>query len=352
MAVLVQMLLMYLTNGVHKHGSDLWMGGEAVVYVMQADQFTYLLGNPIAELHGLLRALTVLWVALLFASPLLLLLTGIPRAAIASLFVGMHLGMAVTMRIDLFPIVVVVGFIPFFQTPVWDAAERAAARLGWSTPLARWRTRLDSLTSALPSRPASLRRRGAFERFRGSRTGSLTAGLARGRVLFTTVLPYVFLVLIVLSSAQAVGYADTPDPAEDVLDTTNMDQSWRMFAPDPTHTTRWFVVSGTLENGTERDVFRGGAVEYDRPARAETTYPTARWRKYLSNVYSTDNENHRSYLANYLCAEWNRTHETGVENVTVSQLYERTDPYNGTVEAEGRVELIEYDCSGELVQNE
>jgi hypothetical protein len=352
MAVLVQMLLMYVTNAVHKHQGDLWMSGEAVVYVMQADHFTYLLGNHLAEFHGLLRALTVLWVALLFASPLLLLLTGVPRAALASLFVGMHLGMAVTMRIDLFPVVAVVGFVPFFQTPVWDALDRAVARLGWSAPLASRRARLESRTRDLLSLEPSLPRPIASERLDGLRDADLTAGFARGRALFSTVLPYVFLVLIVLSSAQAVDYAEAPDPAEEALDVVEMDQSWRMFAPDPTYTTRWFVAPGTLENGTERDVLRDSAVDFERPARAEATYPTSRWRKYLTNVYSADNEKHRSYLANYLCEDWNRTHEVGVENVTVYQLYERTDPYNGTVEAGGEVELIEYDCSGEFVQNE
>ncbi|WP_435073226.1 HTTM domain-containing protein [Halorubrum sp. HHNYT27] len=352
MAVLLQMLVMYVTNAVHKYGGDLWMSGEALVYVMQADHFTYLLGNHLAEFHGLLRALTVLWVALLFASPLLLLLTGVPRAVLASLFVGMHLGMAVTMRIDLFPIIVVVGFLPFFQTPVWDALERALARLGWSTSLSRWRARLESLVRYLRSLEPTLPRPTAPGRLDGLRGTDFAAGFTRGRVLLSTVLPYVFLVLIVLSSAQAVDLAEVPDPAEEVLDVVEMDQSWRMFAPDPTYTTRWFVAPGALENGTERDVLRDSPVDFERPARAETTYPTSRWRKYLTNVYSADNENHRSYLANYLCEEWNRTHEVGVETVTVYQLYERTDPYNGTVEAEGTVELIEYDCSGEFVQNE
>ena len=125
-----------------------------------------------------------------------------------------------------------------------------------------------------------------------------------------------------------------------------------MFAPDPIHTTRWFVAAGTLEDGTERDVLRDSAVDFDRPARAETTYRTSRWRKYLNNVYGADNEAHRSYLANYLCGDWNRTHETGVENVTVHRAYERIHPSNGTVEAANEFEVIEYDCSGEFVQNE
>jgi hypothetical protein len=352
MGLLLQVLAMYLTNAVHKLDGDLWMSGEAVVYVMQADQFTYLLGNHIAEFHGLLRVLTVAWVGLLFASPLLILSTGFPRAAVASLFVGMHLGMAVTMRIGIFPVVVVVGFVPFFQTPVWDAAERVVDRLDGRGALARWRSRVADGGGALASLDASLARSvtpGPLDRLRES---GLPASLGRGRVLVTTVVPCVFLVLMVLSSAQAVGYADTPDPAEEVLEGVEMDQHWRMFAPDPAYTTRWFAAPATLEDGTTRDVFRDAPVSLDRPARAETTYPTSRWRKYLSNVYTTDNENHRSYLANYLCDDWNRTHETNAETVTTYQMYERVDPVNGTVEADGEVEVIEYDCSGELVQNE
>ncbi|TKX61399.1 HTTM domain-containing protein [Halorubrum sp. ASP1] len=352
MAVLLQILVMYLTNAVHKFASEPWMSGEAVAYVMQADQFTYLLGAYLADFTGLLRVFTVLWVALLFASPLLLLLTGLPRAGLASLFVGMHLGMAVTIRVGLFPIIVVVGFIPFLQTPVWDALKRVADRLNLSAPLARWKARSESLARTALSAGPSLPRPAASERLDSVRGSDLGAGLARGRVLFTTVLPYVFLVLILLSSAASVGYAEVPEPADEALDAAEMDQSWQMFAPDPIHTTRWYVAAGTLEDGSERDVFRDAPVTFDRPARAETTYPTSRWRKYLKNVYGADNENHRSYLANYLCGEWNRTHETAVENVTIYQSYERTNPYNGTVEAANRFELIEYDCSGPFVQRD
>ena len=351
MGVLLQMLVMYVTNAVHKLEGDLWLGGEAVAYVMQADHFTYHLGNHLGQFPALLRAATFVWVGLLFASPLLIVLTGVPRAAVASLFVGTHLGMAATMRIDLFPVISVVGFLPFFQTPVWDAAERALDRFGPSAILSRWRARLESAGGTLASLDASLSRPTRNGRLAGLGDG-VRAGVDRGRPLFSTVVPVCFVVLIVLSSAQSVGYGEVPDPGEEVLEVVEMDQHWQMFAPEPVRTTRWFAAPGTLENGSERDVLHDGAVSLDRPPNVDETYPTARWRKYLSNVESGANENHRSYLANYLCEEWNRTHATDVENVTVYQLYERTDPYNGTVLADGRFELIEYDCSGEFVQND
>ncbi|ELZ40217.1 HTTM domain-containing protein [Halorubrum tebenquichense] len=351
LGLLLQMLVMYVTNGVHKLEGDLWMGGEAVAYVMQADHFTYLLGDHITAFPGLLRAATYVWVVLLFASPLLILLTGFPRAAVASLFVGTHLGMAVTMRIDLFPIIAVVGFVPFYQTPVWDAAARAVARFGPSAALDRWRARLESVGGTVASLDRSLLRPTRGDRLAGLSAG-VRAGVERSRPLFSTVIPVFFVVLIVLSSAQSVGYGEVPDRGEEVLEAVEMDQHWKMFAPEPVRTTRWFAAPGVLENGSERDVLHDGEVSMDRPPDVDATYPSARWRKYLSNVYSGDNEKHRSYLANYLCAEWNRTHATGVENLTVYQLYERTDPYNGSVQAANEFEMIEYDCSGEFVQNE
>ncbi|PSQ54744.1 HTTM domain-containing protein [Halobacteriales archaeon SW_8_68_21] len=351
LGVLLQMLVMYVTNGVHKLEGDLWMGGEAVAYVMRADHFTYLLGDHITAFPGLLRAATYVWVVLLFASPLLILLTGFLRAAVASLFIGTHLGMAVTMRIDLFPVIAVVGFVPFYQTPVWDAAERAVDRFGPSTALDRCRVRLESVGRTLSSLDASPPRPTRSDRL-ASLSRGVRAGVERGRPLFSTVIPVFFVVLIVLSSAQSVGYGEVPDRGEEVLETVEMDQHWRMFAPEPVRTTRWFAAPGVLENGSERDVLHDGEVSMDRPPDIDATYPSARWRKYLSNVYSGGNEKHRSYLAHYLCAEWNRTHATGVENVTVYQLYERTDPYNGSVQAANEFEMVEYDCSGEFVQNE
>jgi hypothetical protein len=89
-----------------------------------------------------------------------------------------------------------------------------------------------------------------------------------------------------------------------------------------------YSAPGHLENGTEVDtlhesdvIFEPGTTadeSFKRPGNIEGTYRSARYRKYLMNVQFTDNENHRSYFANYLCERWNRQHETTVESVKVS----------------------------------
>ncbi|MFC6765885.1 HTTM domain-containing protein [Natrinema soli] len=341
MAVLLQMLLMYVTNAIHKTRSDVWMGGDALIEVFQADHLTILLGNVIAEQFLLLRVASYVWMTLILLSPLLLVLTGYRRATLASCFVGMHLGMLVMLKIGIFPLISVAGLILFYPSVVWDRLETVGARVGLSSSLRRGMTRLqrNAPRLSLPLLPADR-----------DPLPSLTAVTSRSHVLFSTIVPWLFLALVVLSNAEAVDYTEVPDPAENVLDTAHAGQSWRMFAPDPTSDARWLVVPSELENGEKIDVYQGSAVDWDRPPSVENTHETARWRKYVSNMRYADNENHRSYYANYLCGQWNASHEIGVERVTVYGLTDKAAPYEEPDIA--KYELLEYDCSGEFIQND
>jgi len=342
MALLLQVVFMYVTNTVHKFRGDMWMNGEALVYILSADQFTILLGNVIADYHTLLELFNYLWIALILISPLMFVLPGRARTILPTLFVGMHLGMLVSMRIGLFPLIVTAALLPFYPPLVWDAVSDLAARTGISNAIQTYRDQAGSLfpDASLPT--VSLH---------SINTPDFSVIVTGGRTMFFTVVPYFMLALVIMSNAQALDYAEVPDPGDQVLETTQADQSWRMFAPDPARTTRWFSAAGEYENGSEIDVLHGSKVDFERPDNVEDTYDTARWRKYLSNVYSAGNENHRSYLANYLCDRWNENHRTDVESVAIFQMYERVDPYAGETEAEGRVTVIDYDCSGEFVQS-
>lgn len=338
-AVLLQVVLVYATNAVHKTRSDVWLGGDALVAIFRADHLTILLGNALADQFVLLRAFSYIWMALILLSPLLLVLTGYRRAIFASCFVGMHLGMLITLKIGLFPLISVAGLLLFYPPVVWDRLAALATRAGVAPVL---RGGLTGLQQTVPQPSVSP----VAETWADRRT--LTAVASRGRMLFSTVVPWLFLVLVVLSNAEAAEYTEVPDPAEDVLETVQAEQSWRMFAPNPTSDARWLVVPGDLENGSEVDVFQNAAVDWDRPPSVEGTYETARWRKYVSNMRYADNENHRSYFANYLCGRWNASHDVGVERVTVYGLTDRAAPYD---EPDiNRHELLEYDCSGTFVQ--
>lgn len=339
-AVLLQVVLMYATNLVHKTRSEQWMGGDALVHVFTADQFTVLLGNVLAEQHELLRALGHLWMVLLVAAPLLLLLTGVPRAVLTTLYVGMHLGMLVTMQIGLFPLIVVAGLLPFYPPTVWDALTTSATRLGFDPD--RRHRRVEWIATRTPSVPAL-----SVAGLRGLRERA--APLARARIIFSTVIPLVVLLLIVLGNVQAAGVAEMPDPVERTIDATKTEQTWRMFAPKPTQTTRWYVAPGTLSNGSSVDALNGGRVTWDRPAAVEKSFPTARWRKYLSNVRTIPNEHYRSSLARYLCHRWNRAHDTHLESLSIYYLADHAGPFDDAPQI-SRHDLQSHDCTAPAVQ--
>nr|WP_249361372.1 HTTM domain-containing protein [Haloterrigena sp. H1] len=344
MALLLQVTVMYVVNAIHKSRGEMWFNGEAVVYVFSLDyQFTFLLGDVLAGYPELLRVMTYVWAALLLSSPLLIGLTGRPRAALATAFAGMHLGMLVTMRIGIFPLVVVTALVPFYPPVVWDGVTALATRIGLTAPLCGAMSRLrvilpkgptiDGLPTAAPA-PQQL----------------LTVGVARGRALFSTILPWLFLTLVLLSNAQAVGYTEVPEPGDAALEATETYQSWKMFAPEPLGTDGWFLAPAELENGSEVDALHRSAISWGPPSSHEDVYPTTRWRKYLANVWGGDNENHRSYLANHLCERWNDDHETDLERLDLYYMAQPSEPYNET-EPVNSIKLQEYRCDGEFIQD-
>lgn len=117
-------------------------------------------------------------------------------------------------------------------------------------------------------------------------------------------------------SARASGFLYSPADDVDrrwIGNLTRLGQKWSMFAPYPRRMTGWFVAVGTLEDGTEVDLYRhvilgedSPAVSWDRPDRCIDNYPGPRWRKYLLKLPSRDNRKYRFLLNKYLAREWKR----------------------------------------------
>jgi hypothetical protein len=328
-ALLLQVVAMYATNGAFKLGGDLWLRGVGLEYVFSLGQFTVLLGDHLAAYPGLLRVLDYLWLAAITASVLLVLLTGLWRAAFAGLLMTMHLGMLVTMRIHLFPLTSVVALVPFLPAALWDRLLAALAGRRSVAVGHRW-TR--HLAGALPVVTVS----------------EVPTRLERWKGRLLAVVPLVFLVLVVLWNLQVLGVGEVtgrevlPEAAEPALDITRTDQYWNMFAPDPLATDGWLVAPGRLENGSQVDAFHGGAVEWDRPPDISSTYPTARWRKYVVGLWRADTADREQFAA-YLCRRWNDRHDTELERVAVYYV-EQPTRIDAAREPTERVRLEAHAC--------
>lgn len=302
-ALLLQVVVMYTTNAAFKLSGDVWLSGDGLEYVFSLGQFTVLLGDSLGAYPILLHVLDYLWLALIVCSFLLIVLPGRWRTGFVGLLMTMHLGMLLTMRIDLFPLISVAALLPFLPTSFWD---RVVPRLAHRGPVVAVRRRGETLAGILPVVTVS----------------DVSPLVRRWKARFMTVVPLLFLVLIVLWNVQFLGYAEVSghdvvsEQAEPVIEITRTDQYWNMFAPDPLSTDGWVVASGRLENGSWVDAFHGGPVQWDRPDDISETYPTARWRKYLVGLWRDDTAD-RHYFADYLCRRWNSQHDTELENVSV-----------------------------------
>ncbi|WP_211694219.1 HTTM domain-containing protein [Natronomonas salina] len=315
--VLLQPVVVYLANAAFKLRSDAWTGGTAVRTVLELEQFSVLLGPHLTAFPGLLMAITWLWVAMLVASPLLLVATGRRRTLVVAAFAVAHLGMLATMRLGLFPLVVGALLLLYLPPSVWDRIERG--------PVARWNVSgtlhrtLDGLSPATsPVRlPPEVRR--------------------LGRITATAILAVV-LVVSVLWPAAAVGVVDTTQ-YESVPDPDGY--TWKLFAPEPPSHTRWFVAPATLESGGEVDALDGSAVEWGPPADAAETYPGTLWHRYLAEVrWASHGE--RVYLAEHLCRRAEGSTDAEVTAVTL-YVVEQPVPSAGGGEPE-RTELVSHDC--------
>ncbi|KTG09984.1 hypothetical protein AUR64_10270 [Haloprofundus marisrubri] len=325
-ALLIQVVLVYAVNAVFKLRGDLWLDGEAVRYVLSLEQFTILFADTVAQYPALLHAVDLLWLGLVIASPLLLVFSGRLRTVLVSLFVGMHLGMLLTMRIGIFPLISITALLVFLPSPAWDWLT---AR--FSGPVVRMAGRL-----GLASRLDQLRRRSTPTASLGSRLTALRRWTRRTARVVVAVL----LAAILVWNAMAVGLVSPPggdDPAVNPADNT-----WNMFAPHPPTADWWYVAPGELQSGERVDAYYLSSPVEQRPGTWEM-YPSARWRKYMEGFRYSDDDRSRRAFASYLCSRWNRTHDEKLTNITLSYV-EQPTRFDGPEPTTQR-ELLVYNCS-------
>lgn len=321
--VLLQVVTVYTVNAVLKLRSDLWTRGEAIEYVFSLEMFLVLFGDVLAEYPDLLAVFDWLWVALVAGSVLLVVLSGWLRAAFAALFAAMHLGMLATMQLGLFPLISVAALLPFVPSVVWDRIPSREDVPGIrSLPTARWECSLRETLPlvTLPSPPEPVRR--WWHRV-------VSGGLA------------VTLVVVLVWNAATVGAIAIP--ADAPVD-SDPDPRWNMFAPAPLQTDAWFVAMGTLDSGERVDAFRGGPFSWEKPSDVSESYPSARWRKYLTNLEEADSPALSSRFAGYLCERWDDRRESTLRNVSVYAMFQPTR-LDGP-EPTRRVHLAEQSCAG------
>ncbi|HYE07064.1 MAG TPA: HTTM domain-containing protein [Planctomycetota bacterium] len=286
-ALMLQVCLVYWCTGVFKSHPVWTQDGTALVYLFQSEYATPLGASGLAW-PGLLRLLSFAALHLELFGPLLLF---VPwrrdwfRAAAVVAFVAMHLAMAATLHLGIFPLVSVVAWIPFLPAGCldrmarWFAASRHADALG------------QEAFAPADGRPLAASRGRGWIAWGGDATVVILlvlVGLWNIRTLAPRQVPWL-----------------VPEPAGALLRLVKLDQRWRMFAAKPPTSNRWISIPARLQDGREVDLARAdGEPAFRAPARSFTEREGMRWIKYRE--YIRRSARGREWYARYLCEEWRR----------------------------------------------
>ncbi|WP_336328359.1 HTTM domain-containing protein [Halovenus sp. HT40] len=332
--LVLQVVIVYVVNATHKLDSEAWRAGTAVADVFRTEQYTYLLADWIGEWlvgSGLLTLGTYAWFALLLASPLLLLSTGRLRTGLVSAFILFHAGMLLTLSVGHFPLVSITGLLVLYPSSAWDWLAHAGRRIqSHVEPLSIGAGVVDSTADRWNSLSRPVRQRG-----RSLRSAVPKPVRHTTRRLVLSGLPAIIVVFSLLSAAGAAGVVDTPDSADSAVETADLGQDWRMFAPDPPDHSWWIATPATRPDGSSVDAFHDESLAPDSPAQADRM-ASFRWRKYFQKIRHEEGSIHHAEYARYLCANRN------IDSVAIYHGYQSTDP--GRTEFGGET-LASFECT-------
>lgn len=330
--VLLQPVVVFTSNAILKHRGETWYSGEALEIALLNDTMRVHIGNTLIEYPSLLTVLNYGWVLLLAGSTLFLLATvGWLRALAALAYLSAFVGMLTTTAVGLFPLVLMASVLPYLTTPFWDALAKRVP--------SEWSDRLPDREQLGPfSRPPVERRLQQRLRERGY---PMLVEYPRSLL---TMLGLMVLVWMLLFAATDVTSHDVPDE----IDYSHLDQqSWGLYAPDPTEGYTWYVVEAELADGSTVDALSNGEADFDRPPDGSAAYETFRHRKFMGLVWdSSRNETDPQIAEQYgvwACNQADSNHDGQVDRVTVYRMYQES-PLDGEYEESIRSVAIEREC--------
>jgi hypothetical protein len=291
----LQLVALYWVSAVAKLQSPWWTSGQALSQAFAIGRYQTGLGQWLVRFPSLLEFGTFAVLAFELCAPLLVFFSSAWRPArglVVTSFVGLHLALALLLRLGLFPAVAIAAWLTLLPPTAWEGLERS---LGPGT-----------LGGAL-----------------GPEAG---ARLPRGRPLLATWLVAFGLTLVLLFNLTVVApRVPVPQLAVWGARALGLQQYWSLFSPNPVTpfvlTDGWVELQATLEGGSELDVLSSGVpLRTTRPESVADTFANRRWRHYVANVllpWPPRSEQGRTVEASreawlrWRCDDWNAHHAPG-----------------------------------------
>ena len=334
-AVLLQLAMVYLFSVVLKSGAEWVPDGTAVYFALNIEEFAKPIGLWIRQFPSLMKFITLsTWYFEAIGPVLLFVPVGFVFFRILCIlgFVGLHVGLFLSLELGIFPFVSSSCMIPFLPAEVWDWLETSNLALLASVRLKLNKFHLFVKTKVKASDMATKR---------NTKTS-----------IFGQVGAVFFLLYVFAWNMESIGVWGIRIPYSMVWisEFTRVDQYWNLFAPYPYKDDGWFVMPGQTVDGTAVDVFTGkvGEVSWEKPRLVSAMYPDDRWRSLLMNLRQEKYEKYFLYFGKYKCLSWNENSDRSYSQKLKSfQIFfmKKTTPPPGQLFAPLVKELFwEHDC--------
>lgn len=324
---LIQMIVMYLINGIYKTTSETWRSGEAAVLVFGIDEITFLVGDAFRAVPELLAIGGTVWFGLLVVSPVLLVLTGRWRAVLASAYALGHLSFAITVRIGAFPYVGVMGVLAFMPPVAWDTLDRATTRVGLGRRVDRLADTAAARARQIPRVPLG-RAKPAIDI---ATRGAFVAVVLSFALLVVVLVPHVGLLIDPGQESEQEYYELLEDSVvgeriyEAQLRIGIAQPSWNIFAPEPRNVDRYYVFAAVTVDGQWYDLFNDRPMTLERPHdELQRQHEAYRDRFYYSSL--TDSGTYPGAAEArgvYLCSKGHDALEGEIASITMLRVTER-----------------------------
>lgn len=302
---LIHLCLIYLCAAYAKGAQ--WRDGGALQDIMHVEMVASEFGHSLTQYPALLRFLTSSVFYIEAIGPFLLFLPFFrvtARGLCVLLFVGLHAGIAATCDIGLFPYVSIVLWVPLIPGVAWSwFGGRSSSELDES----------------------SLFEAGALSTASPLQNGRLVAGVSIVLVLAAQLLVLGSAVLYAAPGLRRI--CEVPAVRKVVhstLSLTKLQQSWGVFKFDDDPPDGWFVVEGTLGDGSKVDILRGMVpVDWSKPPLSGPRRLHVVWRTYLNRQELSGGHNLTRFAA-WLNLDFRRTQrdKRGFDQIRIVYMLE------------------------------
>jgi hypothetical protein len=313
-----QIGLIYFCTAFAKSGLS-WRDGTAIYYALHLDQLTRGFGHLVAQWPMyILKPLTWGTLAVEYlALPMILcpFLQPYLRRTIIVALGALHIGIALTMTLELFALKMMVTFVLLLRGEDWALLSQAASRVAARPPVrsaveraAGWRSRYwepvagyfgvnvganeaprgleagTSLAHTAGIEPAEVERSFRAAGPNAAPGRRLVSRGAYGAVQAVVVVLFAAILIESYNANLRRRLETEPIPqwsvARSFLLRMQLVQRWDLFAPNPTRDDGWWVVAGVTESGRRLDPLTGREPSFAKPAGSGRAHAPA-----LAEIY-------------------------------------------------------------------